>query len=250
MTDSNYPVSLVHRVCCLAGNLEFLDRDASAANQRLAAAIERHDTAALFDWLVETMSYQGIADRIAHEYMQRYGKARWARINAGLSRNPSCPKLTSYWQFASCGYRKGARTCNEPQLLPACPLPALRLRNGNLNQMASALGSVSIVRPTRNISAARAINSPTSRGATKTRQKRRAAAKSPTPIRSYIPQTARLGMSMDTSNPHFSDRAKLKMRSSGCQRGSGTAIVCCKCLSAWVCPTRSSPCGANYNLSL
>jgi hypothetical protein len=137
--NRDYAISLVHRVCCLAGNLEFLDRHRSAANKRLAAAIERHDTAPLFDWLVEALSYQGIADRIAHDYMKRHGKARWASINASLSRNPSCPKLNSYWHFDNCGYRKAAATCSEPQHLPACPLPALPLRNGNLNQMAYSL---------------------------------------------------------------------------------------------------------------
>jgi hypothetical protein len=137
--NRDYAVSLVHRVCCLAGNLKFLDRHRSAANKNLAAAIERHDTAPLFDWLVEAFSYQGIADRIAHDYMKRHGKARWASIKASLSRNPSCPKLNSYWHFDNCGYRKGAATCSEPQQLPSCPLPALPLRNGNLNQMAYSL---------------------------------------------------------------------------------------------------------------
>ena len=57
--------------------------------------------------MVEALSYQGIANRIAHDYMQRHGKARWARINASLARNPSCPKLRGYWRFYDCRYRKG-----------------------------------------------------------------------------------------------------------------------------------------------
>ena len=60
----------------------------SGGKHSLTAAIARRDTAALFDWLVEALSYQGIADRIAYDYMQRHGRARWARIMASLARNP------------------------------------------------------------------------------------------------------------------------------------------------------------------
>ena len=60
--DRDYAVRLLHSVCCLAGDPEFLARRNSAGKNSLAAAIERHDTAALFDWLVEALSYQGIAN--------------------------------------------------------------------------------------------------------------------------------------------------------------------------------------------
>jgi hypothetical protein len=138
-TNRDYAVNLVHSICCLAGDPEFFDHRRSGGKNSLAACVERHDTARLFDWLVAALSYQGIADRIAHDYMQRHGRARWASIDASLALNPSCPKLNSYWQFEGCRYRKGAATCSEPQQLPACPLPALPLRNGNLNQMAYSL---------------------------------------------------------------------------------------------------------------
>jgi hypothetical protein len=137
--NRDYAVNLVHSVCCLAGDPEFFDHRRTGGKNSLSAAVERHDTPRLFDWLVEALSYQGIADRIAHDYMQRHGKARWSSINASLSRSPACPKLNSYWHFEACGYRKGAASCSEPQHLPACPLPALPLRNGNLNQMAYSL---------------------------------------------------------------------------------------------------------------
>jgi hypothetical protein len=137
--NRDYAVNLVHSVCCLAGDPEFFDHRRTGGKKSLSAAVERHDTPRLFDWLVEALSYQGIADRIAHDYMQRHGRARWASIEASLARNPSCPKLNSYWHFDNCGYRKGAAICSEPQQLPACPLPALPLRNGNLNQMAYSL---------------------------------------------------------------------------------------------------------------
>ena len=138
--DRDYAVRLLHRVCCLAGEPEFLThRNSGGAKNSLAAAIERHDTATLFDWLVEALSYQGIANRIAHDYMQRHGKARWARIRASLARKPSCRKLGGYWRFYDCRYRKGSATCAEPRHMPACPLPRHPLRNGHLNQMAYSL---------------------------------------------------------------------------------------------------------------
>jgi hypothetical protein len=137
--DGDYPVRLVHRVCCLGGDPEFVVQLSSGGKHGLAAAIERHDTAALFDWLVQALSYQGIADRVAADYMQRHGRARFARIRASLARNPSCPKLGGYWAFYDCRYRKAAGSCAEPGHLPACPLPRQPLRNGHLNQMAYSL---------------------------------------------------------------------------------------------------------------
>ena len=137
--DRDYAIRVLHRVCCLAGELEFLMHRNSGGKSGLAAAIERHDTARLFDWLVQALSYQGIADGIAHDYMQRHGKARWARIKASLARNPSCPKLGGYWRFYDCRYRKASATCAEPRHIAACPLPRQPLRNGHLNQMAYSL---------------------------------------------------------------------------------------------------------------
>jgi hypothetical protein len=135
----DYAVKLLHSVCCLAGEPEFLAHRNSGAKNSLTAAIERHDTAALFDWLVQALSYQGIADRIAQDYMQRHGKARWARIKTSLALNPSCPKLGGYWRFYDCRYRKASKTCAEPGHIAACPLPRQPLRNGHLNQMAYSL---------------------------------------------------------------------------------------------------------------
>jgi hypothetical protein len=84
--NRDYAVSTVHSVCCLAGDSEFLAHRTSGKNKSLAAAIARHDTARLFDWLVEALSYQGIADRVTSEYMRRHGRARFASIEASLVR--------------------------------------------------------------------------------------------------------------------------------------------------------------------
>jgi hypothetical protein len=137
--DRDYAVRLLHRVCYLAGDPEILARRRSGGRNSIAAAIERHDSARIFNWLMQAFSYQGIADRIAHDYMQRRGKARWTSIKAGLARKPSCPKLRGYWAFYDCRYRKATKTCAEPRHMPTCPLPRLPLRNGHLNQMAYSL---------------------------------------------------------------------------------------------------------------
>jgi hypothetical protein len=55
------------------------------------------------------------------------------------ARGPTCPKLSSYWQFHDCRYNKTRYTCAEPDHLPGCPLPNHWLRNGRLNQTVYAL---------------------------------------------------------------------------------------------------------------
>ena len=102
-------------------------------------AIEAHDTPVLFDWMVRAFSFQGIADAIAADYMDKHGALTWAAIAADLDAGPACPKLQSYWQFHACGYRKGSGTCNEPDQFSGCPLPRHPLRNGRLNQTAYSL---------------------------------------------------------------------------------------------------------------
>jgi hypothetical protein len=136
----DHATGLVLRVCQVAGSPSFVDdaRESLAADG-IHAAVRNRDTAALFDWLVSTLSYQGIADQIAFDYMERHGQATWQVIASDLRRRPSCPKLKSYWDFHDCRYNKTRYTCAEPNHLPGCPLPNHWLRNGRLNQTAYAL---------------------------------------------------------------------------------------------------------------
>ena len=85
------------------------------------------------------LSYQGIADAVAYDYMERHGRAAWRDIDQKLGRGVSCPKLKSYWHFHGCRYEKASRTCAEPEHIGACPLPSHDLRNGHLNQAAYSL---------------------------------------------------------------------------------------------------------------
>jgi hypothetical protein len=138
--DLNYAVQLVHATCCLAGSASYLDDiRADLRDRGIIRAVKDHDTPALFDWLVETLSFQGISDSVASGYMAQHGSVRWADIAEGLSRTPSCPKLAGYWRFCDCRYHKGTGTCAEPGHIDDCPLPRHSLRNGRLNQMAYSL---------------------------------------------------------------------------------------------------------------
>jgi hypothetical protein len=132
----DHAVRIVHQVCCFAGSFDLLGE---FRHQALCAAIERHDTAALFDRLIHDFSFQGISDEIAENYMQRHGQATWRSIRKNFAKRPTCPKLQSYWHFHACRYEKTSHTCAEPDHIASCPLPTHRLRNGHLNQIAYGL---------------------------------------------------------------------------------------------------------------
>jgi hypothetical protein len=136
----DHAVRLVHSVCCLAGAASLIDdiRDDLRA-EGIATAIRRHDTAALFDWLISALSYQGISDQVAADYMERHGRPGWADIDQKVGQGITCPKLKSYWHFHGCRYDKISGTCSEPDHIDGCPLPSHQLRNGRLNQMAYSL---------------------------------------------------------------------------------------------------------------
>jgi hypothetical protein len=134
----DHATQLVHRVCCLAGVADLVNA-IRIDNSAIRAAIKRHDTAALFKWLMTVLSYQGIADRVAADYMDRHGRVTWREIERALASGPSCPKLQGYWHFHGCRYHKTSQTCAEPDHLLRCPLPNRNLRNGRLNQTAYSL---------------------------------------------------------------------------------------------------------------
>jgi hypothetical protein len=136
----DHAVRVVHRVCCLAGAASLIDDiRAELRAAGISTAIRRHDTATLFDWLISALSYQGISNEVAAEYMERHGSATWADIDQKAGRGITCPKLKSYWHFHGCRYDKISRTCAEPDHIEGCPLPSHQLRNGRLNQMAYSL---------------------------------------------------------------------------------------------------------------
>jgi hypothetical protein len=136
----HHAVRLIHAVCGLAGSATWIDDiRADLRADKVQAAIRKRDTAVVFDWLLAALSYQGIADAVAYDYMERHGRAAWRDIDQKLGQGASCPKLKSYWHFHGCRYEKGSRTCAEPEHIGGCPLPSHDLRNGHLNQAAYSL---------------------------------------------------------------------------------------------------------------
>ena len=122
--DLAYAVQMVHATCCLAGSPSYLDDIRSDLRLRgITRAVKDHDTPALFDWLIKTLSFQGISDTVAAGYIAEHGSVRWSEIAQALSASPSCPKLDGYWRFYDCRYHKGSHTCSEPAHIEACPLP-------------------------------------------------------------------------------------------------------------------------------
>jgi hypothetical protein len=134
----DHAMRLIHRVCCLAGEPDLID-EIRTDNVAIRSAIKKHDTVALFDWLMAMLSYQGISDQVAHGYMEQHGRVSWHEIECALGNKPSCSKLQSYWQFHGCRYHKTSQTCAEPDHIAHCPLPTHNLRNGRLNQSAYSL---------------------------------------------------------------------------------------------------------------
>lgn len=131
---------LVRRICGVAGAGSLIDDiRVGLARHGVIAAVQRHDTAVMFDWLIDALSYQGVSDSIAYGYMEQHGRVRWYDITAALAECPSCSKLGCYWPFERCGYRKSSGSCANPEHQSACPLPRLDLRNGRLNQTAYSL---------------------------------------------------------------------------------------------------------------
>jgi hypothetical protein len=131
---------LVSRICRIAATQSLID-DARVglARHGVIAAVQRHDTPAIFNWLIDALSYQGVSDSIAYGYMEQHGRIRWQDIADGLAEQPSCAKLRSYWVFEDCWNQKVANSCASPEGRADCPLPRHDLRNGRLNQTAYSL---------------------------------------------------------------------------------------------------------------
>jgi hypothetical protein len=119
-----HATGIIERTCQLAGKLTFVsDLRADLRRAGLLAAIQCHDTAAVFDWLIGILSYQGIANRVAEGFLLEHGNVRYSDIESALRRNPSCSKLSGHWHFNDCGYQKSSQSCSEPLHFPTCPLP-------------------------------------------------------------------------------------------------------------------------------
>lgn len=102
-------------------------------------AVRTRNSRPIFEWMVDLFQYQGVSDAAAEAFNAKHGGASFADLNSVLSRPCACPKLSSYWAFSECGFRKGQQTCARPDLLGDCPLPLHPARNGRLSQATYSL---------------------------------------------------------------------------------------------------------------
>jgi hypothetical protein len=135
----DFATAVIRRTFLRSASSQFLaDIATDLRRQGVVATVKRRDTTALFSWLMTMLSYQGISDRAAEQFIAKNGQIGWQEAQA-VTTKPACPKLASYWHFEGCNYRKGAETCGRPDLIGHCRLPRQVLRNGRLNQTAASL---------------------------------------------------------------------------------------------------------------
>src|ERR1700736_3121717 len=91
-------VVLVRRVCHLPNNRSLVEETlANAAADGLIESVRSRDTGSLYAWLMDSFSYQGISDRIAADYIERNGNARWEEVQRAVdNRRCRCPKLAGF----------------------------------------------------------------------------------------------------------------------------------------------------------
>ncbi len=136
----SYAVKLIEAVSCVSASSTFVESlrsDDTPAG--LSTAVAHNDTPGLFNWIMDSFSYQGISNRVAQGYLDLHGNVTWLQIKRLLSKGPSCPRLKSYWNYEGCRYDKSSGCCSEPDHIENCSVPHHRLRNGRLNQTAYSL---------------------------------------------------------------------------------------------------------------
>src|SRR4051812_14571201 len=102
-----YATDLILQTCHASPDLFYLRRlRTDLTRTGIKAAVAAHDTPALFGWLMDVLSYQGVSDAVAWAYMEQHGRITWGDIDAALNQNPSCPKLRSYTGLSGCQYSK------------------------------------------------------------------------------------------------------------------------------------------------
>lgn len=116
-----------------------IDIRTSLAADGILSAVARRDTPTIFEWLVGIIQFQGISDRNAAAFTAKHGMVGWDDVAAALGADFSCQRLTSFWHFHGCAYRKATRTCAEPQHISRCPIPVHPARKGALIVAAYAL---------------------------------------------------------------------------------------------------------------
>src|SRR5438477_11687771 len=74
----NHAIRLIHAICGLAGSPTLIDEiRADLRADKVRAAIHSRDTGPVFDWLMAALSFQGISDQVAYDYMDKHGRVTW-----------------------------------------------------------------------------------------------------------------------------------------------------------------------------
>jgi hypothetical protein len=136
-----FALDLIRPICAISGDPAFvssIDRNGSV-DPRLLQSLRKNSTSDLFDWMMDSFSFQGVSDSVASSYLDYHGNATWYEIKAQLAHRPTCPLLPTYWTFEGCRYDKTRGSCSQPDHFSCCPLPSYQLRNGRLNQTAFGL---------------------------------------------------------------------------------------------------------------
>ena len=127
-------------VCELAGVPSYVDDlRADLRTNAVTAAVTNHDTPRLFGWLMSILSFQGISDQVAENYIHKHGNVTWVEIDQALAQSPSCPQLGRILAVRQLLLSQDVRIVCTPDHIRACPLPRHPLRNGRLNQTAYSL---------------------------------------------------------------------------------------------------------------
>jgi len=75
--ELRWAIRLVRQICRIAGEPRLIDKlSRDFVKRGVRSAIRRHDTSVLFDWLLEAVSFQGIGNHVAHDYMERVNQHR------------------------------------------------------------------------------------------------------------------------------------------------------------------------------
>src|SRR3712207_2743447 len=76
-----YATDLILQTCRASPDPFYLRRlRANLTRTGIKAAVATHDTPALFGWLMDVLSYQGVSDAVAWTYMGQHGRLNWAGI--------------------------------------------------------------------------------------------------------------------------------------------------------------------------
>ena len=116
-------LAVVRPALMLAPRSYLQDVQDRLASDGIQAAVVRHDTQAVFDWIVRLLARQGISNAAAEAFAERAGSPRWADVSERLARSARCPRLRNYWASAAgSGFAQVSQPVTDfPS--PASPVP-------------------------------------------------------------------------------------------------------------------------------